>query len=90
MSRSKRPVVNEAMCFICQEYPPTWILTKGNREEFKLCEHCKTLVKNNNDANNSIRKAIYANDHRHIFQQVLGFSPVLNVMRFTKIEDKDA
>lgn len=66
-----RPIVNELLCFICQINSPTKEATRG-KETFQLCNECASAVEKENNARNRIKKAIYANDTRHMFQYTLG------------------
>jgi hypothetical protein len=65
--------VNEALCFICQEVPPTKLVTRG-RHKFKVCDACAAVVV----AHNTVKQALYRGDRLNLFTYALGadLSPV--------------
>lgn len=66
-----RPKVDESLCFICQEFPPTKILTRG-KEEFKLCAVCCRTAEQENRMRNMLKQEIFRSQAGKIFTMVLG------------------
>ena len=79
----KRPKTDPKLCFVCQEREPRFILK--TTEEFKLCEACTEIVKQENELRNIIKKALYANDRLSIFSQTLGANLLPTKLHFEEL-----
>ena len=67
--------MNYDLCFLCQEEPPTHIITSNAKSgETKVCEDCAKAAEAVNDQNNRVKKALHRGDRLGIWTMTLGMS----------------
>jgi hypothetical protein len=76
-------VVDENLCYICQEVPPTLKATKG-RETFRLCRDCAVVLIAENNRQNAVKQSL---GKSKIFTYTLGLDPTPVKIKLEKLED---
>jgi hypothetical protein len=78
-----KPIVNEALCFVCQDCEPTNTVTR-RQEQFKVCDQCAAVINHEVRLQNAIKRAIYSGQCGKIFQMTLGASLTPVEIKITK------
>ena len=93
MSKEKDPrlIVNESLCFVCQREEPSWLVTKNDKESFKLCEKCKGIVLSQNATERAVESALlYPENGFQVFSLTLGMKSSVPWLNYQRIESAKA